>query len=73
MRTCARIEQGRITISVQLPWLLFDQPKAGEQWRINLLRCIGKNPNRGYLAWQPTMAPEPNFHVPQVFGWLTFV
>jgi len=44
-----------------------------ERWRVNLFRCVGKDPDRGYLAWQSTRTPKPNFHVPQVFGWLVFV
>ncbi|MEJ7616267.1 MAG: carbohydrate-binding family 9-like protein [Pyrinomonadaceae bacterium] len=28
--------------------------------------------DRGYLAWQPTLTAQPDFHVPQVFGWLEF-
>jgi hypothetical protein len=73
MTTAASVEEDRITIAMRIPWKpAFHQPQRGERWRINLLRCVGKDPDRGYLAWQPTYAPTPNFHVPQVFGWLIF-
>src|SRR5262249_2506109 len=45
-------------------------PKAS--WRVNFYRVEGKAEPRKYLAWQPTMAPQPNFHVPEKFGTLQF-
>jgi alpha-galactosidase len=62
-----------VWIGMRIPWNHWiHQPQNGERWRVNLFRCVGKDPNRGYLAWQPTKTPQPNFHVPQVFGWLIF-
>ena len=59
--------------AMRIPWNHWiHQPQKGERWQVNLFRCVGKDPNRGYLAWQPTKTPEPGFHVPQVFGWLVF-
>jgi hypothetical protein len=73
MTTAARIERDRLTIAMRIPWNQWiHEPQKGERWRINLLRCIGRDPNRGYLAWQPTGTPEPSFHLPRVFGWLIF-
>lgn len=73
MSTAARVEKDRVTIAMRIPWSnRIHKPQRNERWRVNLFRCAGKDPNRGYLAWQPTRAPEPNFHVPQVFGWLLF-
>jgi hypothetical protein len=40
-------------------------------WRANFYRIEGKEP-RAYLAWQPTHTSQPNFHVPQAFGRLSF-
>ena len=74
MTTAARVETERITIAMRIPWNHWiHEPQKGERWRINLFRCVGKDPDRGYLAWQATKTPKPNFHVPQVFGWLVFV
>jgi hypothetical protein len=43
-----------------------------EAWRVNFYRVEGRNEPRKYMAWQPTMTPEPNFHVPESFGSLIF-
>jgi alpha-galactosidase len=42
-------------------------------WRANFYRVEGKKEPRAYLAWQATHTPQPNFHVPAVFGRLRFV
>lgn len=44
----------------------------GAVWRANFYRVEGTKEPRAYLAWQPTGTPEPNFHVPRVFGRLRF-
>lgn len=73
IEAAARIEDGRITSVMRLPWEAFGgKPEDGERWRANLFRCIGAGPDRGYLAWQPTRTERPNFHVPGAFGWLHF-
>jgi hypothetical protein len=73
MTTAAKIEKDRVTIAMRIPWNHWiHEPQRNERWRVNLFRCVGSDPTRGYLAWQPTRTPQPNFHVPQVFGWLVF-
>jgi cellulose/xylan binding protein with CBM9 domain len=73
MTTAAKVEKDRVTIAMRIPWNQWiHEPQAGERWRVNLFRCVGSDPGRGYLAWQPTRTPQPNFHVPQAFGWLLF-
>ena len=73
MTSSARVDKGHILIAMRLPWEAFKQkPQPGVRWRVNLFRCIGAGQTRGYLAWQPTRTPQPNFHVPQAFGWLRF-
>ncbi len=63
-----------VTISMRIPWSSYlSKPRAGEKWRVNFFRCIGSGGERGYLAWEPTLTKEPNFHVPEMFGWLQFV
>jgi alpha-galactosidase len=73
--TCfGEINSDNIVITLRIPWLAFGkQPEIGEKWRGNLMRCVGSGKDRGYLSWQPTFTPEPNFHVPQAFGWFEFV
>jgi len=73
MTTGAHIEKDRVTIAMRIPWNHWiHEPQKGERWRVNLFRCVGSGDTRGYLAWQPTRTSQPNFHVPQVFGWLVF-
>lgn len=73
MSAAARIETGRVVIAMRLPWdHWIHKPQRGERWRVNLFRCVGSGGTRGYLAWRPTFAPEPAFHVPAAFGWLRF-
>jgi alpha-galactosidase len=62
-----------LTIAMRIPWSnVIPKPERGVRWRANLFRCVGAG-NERYLAWQPTHTEEPNFHVPEVFGWLRFV
>lgn len=73
MTAAASIEEGRVLIAMRVPWEAFGQrPLTGKPWRGNLFRCVGAGNDRGYLAWQPTRTAQPNFHVPQAFGWLRF-
>ncbi|MCU1267311.1 MAG: hypothetical protein JWM21_3629 [Acidobacteria bacterium] len=73
MTAAARVEKERVTIAMRIPWdHWIHKPQQGERWRANLFRCVGSGPTRGYLAWRPTHAPEPAFHVPAAFGWLRF-
>jgi len=74
MTVAARVLRDEITIAMRVPWASLGRaPQAGERWRANLTRCVGTGVGtRGYLAWQPTYTPEPNFHAPEVFGWIRF-
>jgi alpha-galactosidase len=45
---------------------------SARTWRVNFFRVEGKAEPRHYLAWQPTHTPQPNFHVPEAFGYLRF-
>jgi hypothetical protein len=73
MSTAARIADGELTITMRIPWgESIPKPKLSDAWRVNLFRCVGIG-NERYLAWHPTHTPEPNFHVPEAFGCLSFV
>lgn len=73
MQTAARIEKDKIWMAIKIEWKAFGKtPQAGNIWRGNLFRCVGAGKTRGYLAWQPTKTPKPNFHVPEVFGEFEF-
>jgi hypothetical protein len=74
MEAAARIEKGKVISAVRIEWKAFGKkPTAGDVWLGNLFRCVGKDPTRGYLAWQPTLTKQPAFHVPAKFGQLVFV
>jgi hypothetical protein len=73
MTVAARAGKDSLKLAMRVPWKAFDHaPRAGERWRCNFFRCVGRDPSRGYLAWQPTHTPEPAFHVPEKFGWMVF-
>jgi alpha-galactosidase len=73
MSVAAKVVGPRLLISMRIPWSQqITKPTSGSLWRANFFRCIGDGPGRGYLAWQPTLTEEPNFHVPAVFGSLMF-
>lgn len=72
MTAAAHVAKHQVVIGMRIPWdHWIHKPQRGEKWRVNLFRCVGTGNGR-YLAWQPTHTPEPNFHVPEVFGWLDF-
>ncbi len=73
MKAAAQINEGTVVMATMLPFSsLGAEPKMGDAWRANLFRCVGRGPDRGYLAWQPTFTDKPNFHVPAKFGRLVF-
>lgn len=72
-KTAAKLEGDRLLIGMRIPWSeAIPKPSAGDVWRVNLFRCVGPEAPERYLAWQPTGTPEPNYHVPEVFGSLRF-
>ena len=74
MTSAARIQGERIVVGIRIPWSeRIPKPHPGDKWRVNLFRCVGSDPTRGYLAWHPTYTPEPSFHTPDVFGSLMFI
>lgn len=73
MMASARINKDRVFMAMKIPWTAFCRtPGKGDIWAGNLFRCVGKGPERGYLAWRPTKTAKPNFHVPSAFGELLF-
>lgn len=73
LTTAAELEQNRLFIGMRIPWGdAIPKPQAANVWRVNLFRCVGSESPERYLAWRPTKTPEPNFHVPEAFGWLRF-
>lgn len=74
MASAAKAEKDKVVMAIKIPFASLGRtPKIGDVWLGNLFRCVGKDPTRGYLAWQPTETPKPNFHVPEKFGEFHFV
>jgi len=74
MTSATKIEKDKVVMAIKVPFVSLGRtPKAGDVWLGNLFRCVGKDPTRGYLAWQPTKTPQPNFHVPDKFSEFHFV
>ncbi|HEY2866981.1 MAG TPA: hypothetical protein VGJ02_07810, partial [Pyrinomonadaceae bacterium] len=74
MQTFAKIGPDTTTLVMRIEWKAFGRtPRAGDHWCGNLFRCAGRDPNRGYLAWQPTLTKKPSFHVSEKFGQFLFV
>ena len=74
MKSAVKIEKDKVIMAIRVEWKAFGAtPKAGDVWVGNILRCVGKDPTRGYLTWQPTLTKEPSFHVPEKFGEFEFV
>lgn len=73
METAAWIEDDRVLMAMKIPWDAFGRkPQAGDVWLGNIFRCVGREPDRGCLAWRPTITEVPNFHVPSSFGEFVF-
>lgn len=74
MQSKSVIGKDKIVMAIKIEWKAFGKtPKAGEVWRGNIYRCVGRGETRGYLAWSPTLTKEPAFHVPEKFGEFEFV
>ena len=74
MTSAVSNEKEKVTMAIKIPFSsLGKTPMVGDIWLGNLFRCVGKDPTRGYLAWQPTRTKQPAFHVPKAFGEFQFV
>jgi len=72
-KTAAQREREQLLVGMRIPWSsALPKPIPGSSWRANLFRCVGPEAPERYLAWLPTRTPEPNFHIPEVFGTLRF-
>lgn len=45
---------------------------SGLKAKGNFYKCGDKLENPHYLSWEPVRSPEPNFHLPEHFGQLSF-
>ncbi len=74
MTSSAHIDKEKVVMAIRVEWKAFGKvPKAKDVWLGNILRCVGKDPTRGYLSWQATKTNRPSFHVPSKFGEFEFM
>ena len=62
------------SVELAIPFAAFPEaarPKPGNAWRANFYRIDRADPPE-FTAWSPTREVPPNFHVPEMFGWLRF-
>ena len=72
-RAALHHEAGTWTAEIAIPMnCLTPSFDPGKTWRLNFFRIEGQDPRRFYSSWIPTFAPQPNFHVPEVFAALKF-
>lgn len=72
-RVALNPEDNSWTAELAIPFGCFNtHVNPGDEWRLNLFRIEGREPERFYSAWIPTHTPQPNFHVPELFGILRF-
>jgi hypothetical protein len=68
MTVAAGIAEDKTITVMQIPFKAFGKrPAAGDVWLGNMFRCVGADPDRGYLAYNPTETAIANFHVPDKF------
>ena len=73
LTTAAQVEGEQLLVGMRIPWSeAIPQPKVGDEWCVNVFRCVGPEAPERYLAWRPTRSETPNFHVPDAFGSLRF-
>jgi len=65
----AHVWTAEVAIPILALTAAFDPSKS---WQVNFFRVEGAAEPRFYSAWRPTHTPEPNFHVPEAFGHLSF-
>ncbi len=74
MLAAARVNEGSVTMAFKVDFKALDKiPRSGEIWLGNFFRAIGRDDERGFLAWRPTMTPKPDFHIPARFGEIEFL
>ncbi len=75
MRSSVALDEARHCWAAELAIPMVSLTKdfdSAKTWRVNFFRVEGRTEPRHYLAWQPTHTPQPDFHVPEAFGYLRF-
>ena len=63
-------------LTLSIPFALFIHnninPLAGLRFKANFFKCGDDLPAPHFLSWSAVDSPQPNFHLPQFFGTITF-
>jgi hypothetical protein len=64
-------------LTLSIPFALFIHnnnisPLVGLQCKANFFKCGDDLPSPHFLSWNAVDYPQPNFHLPQFFGTITF-
>lgn len=62
-------------LTVAIPFELLGIPsdkKLPVELRANFNKCADATSLKHYVSWNPIIAPTPDFHHPECFGWLIF-
>ena len=62
----------RIPLGILKEFTTVTMPTPGVTWRANFYKTGSDTSNPHYYTWSPVSYPEPNFHLPEYFGVLTF-
>jgi hypothetical protein len=62
----------RIPLATIRKYAFVSQPAKGVSWKANFYKIAENNSNPHYMTWSPVLNAEPNFHLPQFFGTLSF-
>ena len=66
------------TIFYRMPFDILEKyskiakPKKGIVWRANFYKCADETSHPHWLTWSKVNRPQPEFHVPECFGILSF-
>lgn len=65
-------------IEVKIPFILLEKYFGceklieGTKWRANFYKCAEKNSHPHWLSWNQIKSGQPDFHLPEYFGFLVF-
>ncbi len=62
----------RLPFSILEKYYAMDQPNTNVIWRVNFYKCADKTSHPHWLTWAKVNFQNPNFHLPEFFGFVKF-
>lgn len=62
----------RIPLDILNKYYPVSSPAPGVKWKANFYKIADESSHPHYLTWSKVNFPDPNFHLPQFFGTLSF-